>query len=166
MKKLGMGSVFALAFGLALMLSAAPASAFCGQCTCENSCDDYCITGPYDEDCPGCNESTCGESGPACGGCAPPTCGETMACTRTINGTAGGDTLFGDSRHDCINGYGGDDTLTGNAGDDTIEGGDGDDTMYGNSGNDCLRGGAGSDSCDGGTGTDYCEAETEANCEL
>jgi Ca2+-binding RTX toxin-like protein len=173
MKKLGIGSLFALAFGLALMLSAAPASAqqiFCGMCTCENSCSDPCIDGPEIPDCPECNESTCGASGPACGGCPPPPdppdCDLTTTCTRTINGGAGGDTLFGDSRHECINGFGGADTLTGNAGDDTIKGGDGNDSLFGNAGNDCLLGEAGADNATGGSGTDGCDAETEASCEL
>jgi hypothetical protein len=165
MKKIGIGSLFALASGLALLLSAAPASAetWCGLCTCENSCDEVCRYGPFVLDCPECNTSTCGAMGPACGGCS---CGQTSICTSTWNGTSGPDTHGGNSQHECINGKGGDDTLTGNAGDDTIHGDGGNDSLFGNAGNDCLFGDAGDDNADGGSGTDLCIAETESSCEL
>lgn len=178
MRKLGIGSVSALAFGLALVLSAAPASAqtLCGLCTCENSCDDLCFDGPFVDGCEECNQSTCGASGPACGGCPPPSsCGETTTCTHNEFGTDGGDTIDGSSEHECIYGKAGDDTISGHAGDDTIFGGSGHDTIYGGSGNDCLLGEAGNDNltgdtgtdiADGGDGTDTCDAETEVSCEL
>jgi hypothetical protein len=157
----------AFALGMLLMLASSPASALCNfQCTCTSSCDDICTTGPDVIDCPGCNETTCGNWGVCIDACGGGGSCQAISCSSTINGTSGGDTLSGNGAHECINGFGGADTLTGNAGDDTIQGGDGNDTMYGNSGNDCLYGDAGTDSATGGTGTDFCDAEAETSCEI
>lgn len=178
MKKLGVGSVLALAFGLAMLLSAASAEAqmLCFSCDCEDSCATVCRDGPLVPDCPECNLSTCGASGPACGGCNG-ICELTSICTNEINGNSSGNTLFGTSQHDCINGKGGNDTIDGEAGDDTIHGDDGNDSIFGDSGNDCLLGDAGDDNLQGDSGTDEadggthgsgdtCVAETETACEL
>jgi Ca2+-binding RTX toxin-like protein len=76
-----------------------------------------------------------------------------------IDGTAGQDTLRGESLDDTINGYDGADEIDGGAGDDTINGGDesvigAGDRIQGGNGNDTVRGGAGSDIIDGGNGND------------
>jgi len=78
-------------------------------------------------------------------------------------GTAGNDTLNGDSKNNLIKGLegsdvmaGGDgnDGLKGGVGDDTLDGGDGNDTLDGGVGDDILFGGAGDDSFIGGDGND------------
>jgi len=163
----GISSVFAL--GVVLMLSASPAAAdFCSMCDCNDSCDQWCSTGPDIPDCPECNQSTCGISGSLCAERQECNLGEcpAVSCSSTINGTSGGDTLNGGTGHECIKGFAGADTISGNAGDDRIEGGDGNDTMYGGSGNDCLWGDAGGDNANGDSGSDFCDAESEVTCEL
>jgi Ca2+-binding RTX toxin-like protein len=68
-----------------------------------------------------------------------------IIANKTLNGTAGNDTLTGGN---------GDDTLNGNAGNDVLNGGYGDDTLNGNAGNDVLNGGYGEDKLLGGDGND------------
>jgi Ca2+-binding RTX toxin-like protein len=72
----------------------------------------------------------------------------------TLDGTAGGDYLFGDARDNTINGFDNNDQLFGNAGNDTINGGSGHDLLNGGAGNDSLDGGVGRDILIGGTGND------------
>lgn len=176
MNKRGSGVVVAFALGMVWMLTASPASASCNLCDCESSCDQACSTGPDIPDCPECNQSTCGLQGTCIGswGCQPTGSCQATSCTGTINGTAGGDNLFGTSAHNCINGLGGGDSIDGEAGDDTINCGSGNDTAIGDSGNDCLYGEGDGDNltgqsgwadfADGGAGSDTCDAETEVNC--
>jgi len=80
-----------------------------------------------------------------------------------ITGSAGADTLAGNSKSDAIFGRQGDDTLSGGPSDDLLYGGSGDDLLKGNqgndalyaeSGNDRLLGDQGSDLVDGGIGND------------
>ena len=174
MNKRESGVALAFVLGAVLMLAASPASALCGfQCTCNSGCNDYCTTGPDIPDCPGCNETTCGNWGICVDLCQTGSC-QATSCTSTLNGTSSGDTLNGNSNHQCINGLGGADTISGEAGDDTISAGSGNDTVYGGSGNDCMYGDDGDDNltgdtgsfdyADGGTGTDTCTAETEISC--
>jgi subtilisin-like proprotein convertase family protein len=63
--------------------------------------------------------------------------------SRTIDGTAGTDLLFGQNGNDVLNGFGSNDLLCGGRGNDTLRGGAGDDTMGGAQGADRFRGGAG-----------------------
>ena len=177
MSKRTLGIAAAFVVGIVWMLAAAPAQALCSfSCTCESSCSEICFTGPFIQDCPECNQSTCGEWGV----CSTSwSCDETPAgcpaqeCTTNLTGTAGNDTLNGGSGRECIYGYGGNDTIDGNAGDDTIYCGPGTDTAYGDSGNDCLfgegdgdylDGESGSDLADGGAGSDTCIAESKVSC--
>ncbi|WP_420475452.1 calcium-binding protein [Noviherbaspirillum sp. ST9] len=69
-------------------------------------------------------------------------------------GTAGAETLYGNSEANVINGLGGNDILIGYGGDDTLLGGDGDDNLNGHDGRDTLDGGAGNDTLAGGNGGD------------
>jgi Ca2+-binding RTX toxin-like protein len=62
-----------------------------------------------------------------------------------IDGTAGSDSLTGDSTNNLIQGFGGSDLLLGADGDDTIDGGSGLDTLQGDAGDDFLTGGSSSD---------------------
>jgi RHS repeat-associated protein len=62
-----------------------------------------------------------------------------------INGTAGNDSLAGNSAPNTMNGLAGNDYLSGNDGNDTLNGGDGNDTLDGGTGNDLLIGGTGND---------------------
>jgi hypothetical protein len=81
----------------------------------------------------------------------------------TFTGTAGADTLYGDSTHDSVlHGLGGNDKLYGGSGNDTLyadagnnllHGGNGNDMLYAGSGTDKLYGDAGNDLLVGGTGT-------------
>lgn len=89
-----------------------------------------------------------------------------------VLGTAGNDSLFGQSRNERIIGGDGNDTIFGNGGadillggngndalfggsdNDILDGGTGNDTLYGNGGNDILRGGTGNDLIFGGSGAD------------
>ena len=62
----------------------------------------------------------------------------------SIKGSAGADTLVGDTKS----------TIEGGAGNDTITGGSGDDTLHGDEGKDNITTGAGSDTVKGGDGDD------------
>jgi Ca2+-binding RTX toxin-like protein len=76
----------------------------------------------------------------------------------TINGTNGGDSLYGTASADVIKGGGGNDFLDGGNGNDilvssiwdasTLDGGAGDDTFKGSGASDVLIGGSGSDTAD------------------
>jgi hypothetical protein len=150
MSKRTLGIAAAFVVGIVWMLAAAPAEALCQfSCTCESSCSEICFTGPFIQDCPECNQSTCGKWGlcSTSSSCVPsaPGC-PAQTCTTTINGTSGNDTLIGGSAGECIYGFGGNDTMDGNAG------------------NDCLDGGSGTDFADGGSGTDICYAESQVSC--
>jgi len=81
----------------------------------------------------------------------------------SIDGTDGGDDIFGGFGNDTISGGEGDDDLFGFIGRDTLNGGDGADRMYGgwnddslmgDEGDDLLLGGSGDDTLDGGAGDD------------
>lgn len=93
---------------------------------------------------------------------------------QTLNGTARGDRLVGDSGDDALRGKGGNDDLnggtgndrlTGGAGNDRLDGFDGDDVLLGGAGNDIIietrfgddtiKGGAGDDWIVGGRGSDH-----------
>ncbi|HEX5718642.1 MAG TPA: calcium-binding protein [Thermoanaerobaculia bacterium] len=167
MRRAGIASVFALGV-VVLILAASPAAAIntCPwACHCASDCSDTCAVGTPMQ---GIETFTCEEIGRCIGSldCPDdPSC-PAVACTSVINGGGSGDTLTGNSDHECINGFGGADTLSGEAGDDTIYGGDGNDTIFGGSGNDCLFGDGGSDNANGDSGTDLCIAESEASCEL
>jgi dipeptidyl aminopeptidase/acylaminoacyl peptidase len=65
--------------------------------------------------------------------------------SRTTNGTAGADILFGQNGNDVLNGLDGNDLFCGGLGNDTLSGAAGDDTMSGGLGADRFRGGAGTD---------------------
>ncbi|MBI5939370.1 MAG: hypothetical protein HY859_02995 [Caulobacterales bacterium] len=77
-----------------------------------------------------------------------------MTYSRTLNGTAGNNFLFGDSRNEQINGLGGGDSIFGNGGSDRLDGGTGNDSLNGGEGDDILIGGTGNDSLTGGAGAD------------
>ncbi|ACL55325.1 calcium-binding protein [Methylobacterium nodulans] len=77
-----------------------------------------------------------------------------MYVDRTINGTAGNDSLVGSQIADLIWGNDGDDTIRGAAGDDYLSGLAGNDSIDGGAGNDTLFGDAGDDRVDGGEGDD------------
>ncbi len=62
-----------------------------------------------------------------------------------IVGSAGNDTITGNSLPNYINGGPGNDTIDGMGGDDVLVGGDGDDTLAGGLGDDCVVGNAGND---------------------
>jgi Ca2+-binding RTX toxin-like protein len=72
----------------------------------------------------------------------------------TLNGGAGGDSLFGGPGEDTLNGGGGFDDLSGKSGDDTLNGGAVGDFLSGGGGDDTLRGGHGRDSLHGHRGAD------------
>ncbi|WP_307188956.1 calcium-binding protein, partial [Massilia sp. Root335] len=62
----------------------------------------------------------------------------------TYNGTAGADTMPGDSTYgNRVNGLDGNDSITGGNVADVLDGGAGNDTIYGGSGNDTITGGTG-----------------------
>ncbi|WP_438748667.1 M10 family metallopeptidase C-terminal domain-containing protein [Pararhizobium sp. O133] len=69
----------------------------------------------------------------------------TAISIENIIGTAGNDTLIGDTSAN---------NLSGQAGDDSISGGDGNDVLSGNGGADSIQGGTGADTLDGGDGND------------
>ncbi|NHZ95800.1 calcium-binding protein [Massilia sp. CCM 8734] len=82
---------------------------------------------------------------------------------RLLTGTAGADSIEGDTRAEHLIGMGGSDTLLGGAGsdlldggigDDLLDGGDGADTLVGGDGADILTAGDGDDSLDGDAGND------------
>ncbi|OWW20174.1 calcium-binding protein [Noviherbaspirillum denitrificans] len=69
-------------------------------------------------------------------------------------GTAGNDTMYGNSKGNHFDGLGGDDILYGASGNDVLLGGDGNDNLNGDDGTDILDGGAGNDVLSGGRGGD------------
>jgi fibronectin-binding autotransporter adhesin len=71
-----------------------------------------------------------------------------------INGSGGGDTIFGGIANDVLLGETGHDRIFGGGGDDTIDGGSGDDRLYGGAGNDTIGGGEGHDLLAGNDGDD------------
>ncbi|MCP4549560.1 MAG: calcium-binding protein [bacterium] len=126
------------------------------DCTCDSSCSQQCCDDPY-------TVSTCGAAGAFC--LTSPLCDGVCRCATRIYGSGSGDTLHGNSNHNCIYAYGGDDTAYGYAGDDKLYGDSGNDTLKGGTGNDCLYGGSGSDHLDGESGHDYCtQGETYVSC--
>jgi Ca2+-binding RTX toxin-like protein len=86
-----------------------------------------------------------------------------MVVARTVNGTAGNDTLMGDRSDDTVLAGDGADTVVARWGNDVVYGGNGNDQLFGEggldrlfgeSGNDKLWGGSGDDALDGGIGLD------------
>ena len=84
---------------------------------------------------------------------------EPARATTEIQGSAGGDQLFGQDGNDTLLGKGGADLLFGGEGNDTLTGGDADDQMFGQGGNDRMIWNPGDDSdlMEGGDGTDTAE---------
>jgi Ca2+-binding RTX toxin-like protein len=82
----------------------------------------------------------------------------TTALDSHINGTGGGDTLFGGEGNDLMLGADGNDFISGGGGDDNINAGNGRDIVFGGNGNDLLSGGAGNDKVVGGAGDDNIQA--------
>ncbi|QDT48822.1 Leukotoxin [Symmachiella dynata] len=70
------------------------------------------------------------------------------------SGSAGDDSLTGNSYSNHMEGLGGDDTISGLAGNDVLNGGAGDDELLGGTGDDLLIGGGGSDVMQGEAGDD------------
>ncbi len=70
------------------------------------------------------------------------------------NLASGADALYGRDGNDKLFGFDNSDTLNGGGGNDTLFGGNGADTLNGGSGNDNLLGGLGSDRLIGGSGSD------------
>lgn len=87
----------------------------------------------------------------------------------TISGTAGNDTLTGDSID--ASGNGGDDIIHGGAGNDTIDGHDGNDQLFGDDGDDVFKvqitrsfaTGETHSSYDGGAGLDTLDLSADSN---
>src|SRR5690242_627197 len=79
-----------------------------------------------------------------------------------LNGTTGGNALFGGSGDDDVSGMAGNDTLNGGSGADKIWGGSGNDNLSGGSGADILVGGFGADRMDGGAGNDVLLSRSDA----
>jgi Ca2+-binding RTX toxin-like protein len=77
-------------------------------------------------------------------GTATFTMGAAATSVTTITGSAGDDTLIGDTSS-TIDGGAGADTITGGTGNDTLTGGDGNDTITTDTGNDTVVAGAGDD---------------------
>jgi Ca2+-binding RTX toxin-like protein len=77
-----------------------------------------------------------------------------------IDGTNGGDRLYGRGGNDELDGKGGRDKLFGNSGNDELDGDNGDDLLYGNGGNDDLDGGRGNDKLWGGKGRDELDGDS------
>jgi hypothetical protein len=173
----------ALIVGFVALASPAPLSAFNSCefiCNCTVSCSTECLANHWEGVWPDrylvVDAENCGEYGVCVGtGSCEPQPGNcpAQACTTTITGTSGNDTLNGGSARECIYGLGGNDTIDGNAGDDTIYCGAGTDTAFGDSGNDCLYGEgdgdnldgeSGYDLCDGGAGSDTCSCEVNVSC--
>ncbi|MET3611923.1 triacylglycerol lipase [Rhizobium aquaticum] len=82
-----------------------------------------------------------------------------MAYAKSLQGTAGNDTLTGNfvfalAGNDTVNGTNGSDVLYGGAGNDKLDGLAGNDFLYGGEGNDTLFGGGGNDLLNGGLGND------------
>ena len=79
-----------------------------------------------------------------------------------LNGTTGGNTLFGGASDDTLAGMAGNDTLNGGSGDDKVWGGSGNDNLSGGTGDDLLVGGFGADRMDGGAGNDVLLSRSDA----
>src|SRR3954469_2324903 len=79
-----------------------------------------------------------------------------------LNGTTGGNALFGGSGDDDVAGMAGNDTLNGGSGADKIWGGSGNHNLSGGNGNDVLVGGFGADRMDGGAGNDVLLSRSDA----
>ena len=79
-----------------------------------------------------------------------------------LNGTTGGNTLFGGSGDDAVSGMAGNDTLNGGSGADKVWGGSGNDNLSGGNGADLLVGGFGADRMDGGAGNDVLLSRSDA----
>lgn len=92
----------------------------------------------------------------AVGGTGSDAVGDTITLNsfENLQGTQGGDTLYGDSVANVIRGGAGADTIGGRLGNDTLYGEDGNDVIAGDDGVDTLDGGAGIDILTGGAGTD------------
>lgn len=67
-----------------------------------------------------------------------------------LDGTQGGEKIWGFDGHDRIDGRGGADRIWGGDGKDTVSGGDGQDLIFGEDNHDLLDGGAGNDTLFGG----------------
>src|SRR5829696_2065151 len=79
-----------------------------------------------------------------------------------LNGTTGGNTLFGGAKEDTLAGMAGNDMLNGGSGADKLWGGSGNDNLAGGTGNDLLVGGFGADRMDGGNGNDTLLSRSDA----
>src|SRR5256714_6314999 len=79
-----------------------------------------------------------------------------------LNGTTGGNALFGGSGDDDVSGMAGNDTLNGGSGADKIWGGSGNDNLSGGPGADVPVGGFGADKMDGGAGNDVLLSRSDA----
>src|SRR5215204_7004469 len=79
-----------------------------------------------------------------------------------LNGTTGGNTLFGGAKEDTLAGMAGNDMLNGGSGADKLWGGSGNDNLAGGTGNDLLVGGFGADRMDGGAGNDVLLSRSDA----
>jgi Ca2+-binding RTX toxin-like protein len=83
----------------------------------------------------------------------------------TMRGGPGQDEIGGTGGDDRLFGDGGRDTILGWGGDDRVSGGPGADTLKGGSGRDVLVGEGGRDLANGGTSRDRCVAERKRSCE-
>ncbi|WP_298938299.1 tandem-95 repeat protein [uncultured Ruegeria sp.] len=87
--------------------------------------------------------------------------GDTYVSIEQIDGSAFGDSLYGDAAANQLSGSNGDDYLYGGAGNDRLQGDDGNDTLNGGVGNDTLEGGRGNDILNGGDGDDRLFSENQ-----
>ena len=78
----------------------------------------------------------------------------TITEKEVINGTPGGENLFGTDDSEFIIGFEGNDTIFGNGGEDNLIGDEGDDLIYGGSQADTILGGQGNDTIFGNGGGD------------
>ncbi len=79
-----------------------------------------------------------------------------------LNGSTGGNALFGGRGDDDVSGMAGNDTLSGGSGTDKLWGGSGNDNLSGGTGTDILVGGFGADRMDGGAGNDVLLSRSDA----
>lgn len=79
-----------------------------------------------------------------------------------LNGTTGGNVLFGGAKEDTLAGMAGNDMLNGGSGADKLWGGSGNDNLAGGSGADLVVGGFGADRMDGGSGNDVLLSRSDA----